>query len=128
MRTFVRLRRHISAVALFAIILNSVMSTIGMTKAALQGQAFPVAEICTSGGMKSLAMIDGASVAADLGKVHKPCDYCGAHAGTFALHDTRPPIVAVDRRPFLAPRLFALAHDPLFSWAAHGSRAPPVLS
>jgi hypothetical protein len=125
MRTFVRLRRHISMIALFAIVLNSVMPTIGMTKAALQGQAFPVAEICTSGGMKSLAMVDGAIVAADLSK---PCDYCGSHAGTFALHGARPPIAAVDRRPFLAPRLFALAHDPLFSWAAHGSRAPPVLS
>ena len=89
-------------------------------------------EVCTSTGMATVMVDDGADGGVQPGDAHHGgdghCGYCGLHAGTHAFIPPSPPASLPPAGAAPIPRLFYQSPRLLFAWTVAASRGPPVLS
>jgi hypothetical protein len=129
-------RRLFGALAVFALLLNSLAPTITFVKAGLDGRTLSYAEICTERGIQLAALdaaasptTDGATDFSSKGgqQAHDAsCQFCANHAGSFALSDARLGWTSVAASRNTAPRLAADVHVALLPLWSPLARAPPA--
>jgi hypothetical protein len=111
---------------LFGVLAPTVSHAVGASLAQTQ-----VAEICTSTGIKLVAAAsadEGRRASDSVPTGFKHCDFCGTHAGSFALLPQSEPVLVVRHGHDLFPSLFYQSPTPLFAWTLAKSRAPPASS
>lgn len=132
-----RWRRRTAGIALFAILLNALAPAITHARAALDPADAAMAQLCTASGALfsprpsplSAGLINArAGTAPETGQASahdNGCPFCGSHAGSFLLLDTRPalaPPVPQRQTYRLLPRL----PDRHLAGSAHRPRGPPA--
>jgi hypothetical protein len=115
-------------IALLAFLFGVLAPTVSHAIAASLPQA-QAAEVCTSTGIKLVAPGSGDKARPASGTVLKGfmhCDFCGTHAGSFALLPQSRLALTVPDGHELFPSLFYQSPTPLFAWTLAKSRAPPA--
>lgn len=128
MQRFAKTKLLPAWIALLAFLFGVLAPTVSHAIGASLGQA-QVAEVCTSTGIKLLAPAAGDKArptSASLLKGFVHCDFCGTHAGSFALLPQAKLVLAVPDGHGLFPSLFYQSPTPLFAWTLAKSRAPPA--
>jgi hypothetical protein len=124
-----RWRRRTAGIAIFAILLNALAPAVTHARAALAPADAALAQLCTASGLLSVALPDAdAGTATEHGQASAHddgCPFCGSHAGSFLLLDTRPALaVPVPQRQ--THRLLPRLRDLHLAWSAHHPRGPPA--
>jgi hypothetical protein len=128
-----RASRNLTAwIAIFSIILASLIPAISYAIVSAQGAGALWTEVCSSQGLKAVNRLDDQnslnSSAPDYTAAHTGhCPFCFIHADFFVVPSPLffPPAV---KNSTLSPTLFYQSHSPLFIWTSAQSRAPPFIS
>lgn len=122
-----RLMSRSAFVALFAVLLNALAPTLSYAVAADKGQS--MVEMCTSFGLKKVAVPKGGEADTSDAQGFKHCQFC-LSAGTM------PPTSAEQAAAVFVPTQTAavvpsdrqIVRNPLLFWSASHKRGPPSLA
>jgi hypothetical protein len=122
-------RRMTAWIAIFAILLAALAPSISQAVNVARGSSANWIEICTASGFK-LAKISGTQDPGSQTPGHdgthfKRCPFCCPHAGSAGLPPSVNLALPSADGALSLPSLFYQSPQPLFTWAAAQSRAPP---
>ncbi|HRQ58107.1 MAG TPA: DUF2946 domain-containing protein [Azoarcus taiwanensis] len=122
-----RYQRLASWIATFAIVLATVAPTVSqaMVASGMMGDGW--VEVCTSQGMRWVAVGDETPSDVPAEYCHGACAYCFTHAGSFGLVPGFDPPASLHEEH--AERLTVRCSTPLRAsgvWSSHLTRAPPL--
>lgn len=131
MRKFLKTKPLFIWIACFAMLVNALAPSISYAMTAASSvPASPMMEICTMGGVRSIAAIAGQpdNQHPGPGDSGAHCPFCLLHGGNLGLPPSGMPVLPVVAGHDSFPHLFYHAPYRLFSWTAANPRGPPLAS